>query len=99
MAKAGAELVFLPACFNMTTGPAHWDTLIKSRALDNQFYLAACASARNPAATYTSWGHSCAATPWGEYCAAADARESIIYADIDPGYIRKIRQEIPLGNS
>lgn len=96
MAKAGAHLVFLPAAFNMTTGPAHWDTLMKSRALDNQFYLAACAPARNPAASYTSWGHSCVATPWGEYCAAADARENILCAEIDIKYIEQVRRELPL---
>ena len=98
MAKAGAHIVFLPASFNMTTGPAHWDTLIKSRALDSQFYLAACAPARNLGASYISWGHSCVASPWGELCAAADAREQIVYATIDIDYIKKIRQELPIGN-
>jgi len=98
MAKAGAHIVFLPANFNMTTGPAHWDLLIKSRALDNQIYMAACSSARNLDAPYVSWGHSCVATPWGEFCAAADARPSIIYADIDIDYLCKVRREIPLGN-
>jgi len=98
MAKEGAHLIFLPASFNMTTGPAHWDLLIRSRALDNQIYMAACASARNPSASYTSWGHSCVATPWGEYCAAADANESIVYATVDKGYMQKVRKEIPIGN-
>lgn len=98
MAVAGAHIVFLPASFNMTTGPAHWDTLIKARALDNQIYLAACSPARNLSASYTSWGHSCTATPWGEYCAAADAREAIVYATIDIDYMQKIRRELPVGN-
>lgn len=98
MAGAGAHIVFLPASFNMTTGPAHWDTLIKARALDNQIYLAACSPARDLSASYTSWGHSCVATPWGEFCAAADSRESIAYATIDIGYLQKIRQELPVGN-
>ena len=98
MAGAGAHIVFLPASFNMTTGPAHWDTLIKARALDNQIYFAACSAARNLDASYISWGHSCVATPWGEYCACADARESIVYATIDVGYLNKIRRELPVGN-
>lgn len=98
MAKAGAEIVFLPASFNMTTGPAHWDLLIRSRALDNQFYMAACATARNPDASYTSWGHSCVATPWGDFSAKTDEKESIVYATIDPSYIQKVRNEIPIGN-
>ena len=98
MANAGAHIVFLPASFNMTTGPAHWDTLIKTRALDNQFYLAACAPARNLSASYVSWGHSCVASPWGEFCAAADAREQIVYAMIDIDYMQKVRRELPIGN-
>ena len=98
MAGAGAHIVFLPASFNMTTGPAHWDTLLKSRALDNQVYVAACSTARNLGASYIAWGHSCVATPWGEYCACADARETIIYATIDVGYLNKIRRELPVGN-
>ena len=98
MNEAGAHIVFLPASFNMTTGPAHWDILMKSRALDNQMYIAACASARNLAASYSSWGHSCVATPWGEYCAATDERETIVFATIDLDYLQKIRQELPIGN-
>ena len=98
MAKAGAEIIFLPASFNMTTGPVHWELLIKSRALDNQLYLAANASARNTSASYLSWGHSCVASPWGELIASADEKESIVYAEIDPEYIKKVRREIPIGN-
>jgi len=98
MKDAGAHIVFLPASFNMTTGPVHWDILMKGRALDNQFYMAVCSPARDLAAPYVSWGHSCVATPWGEYCACADARETIVYADIDIDYMNKIRQELPIGN-
>ena len=97
MAKEGALLVFLPAAFNMNTGSAHWDTLVRSRALDNQFYLAACAPARNLSASFISWSHSCVATPWGEYCAAADSRETTIHAQIDMDYLQKIRRELPIG--
>ena len=98
MTRAGAEIIFLPASFNMTTGPVHWELLIKSRALDNQLYLAACASARNENASYLSWGHSCVATPWGELAASADEKESIAYAEIDRRFLKKVRREIPIGN-
>ena len=97
MSEAGAHIVFAPASFNINTGAAHWDLLVKSRALDNQFYLAACASSRNTDASFVTWSHSCVATPWGEYCACADARETIVYADIDKNYLQKIRRELPIG--
>jgi len=98
MSKEGAHLVFLPAAFNITTGSAHWDILIKSRALDNQMYMAACGPARDEGASFVTYSHSCVATPWGEYCAQADAREAIIYAEIDVDYVNKIRMELPIGN-
>jgi len=98
MNKAGAHIIFLPAAFNINTGSAHWDILMKSRALDNQLYIAACGPARDLKASFITWSHSCVATPWGEYCAAADARETIVYADIDIDYMNKIRQELPIGN-
>ncbi|MDR3305725.1 MAG: carbon-nitrogen hydrolase family protein [Clostridiales Family XIII bacterium] len=97
MTRAGAHIIFLPASFNMTTGPVHWDLLMRSRALDNQIFFAACSPARDLSASYHSWGHSCIATPWGDYCGAADQRETIVYGVVDRDYQDKIRQEIPLG--
>jgi omega-amidase len=98
MAQAGCHLIFLPAAFTMTTGAAHWKILLKSRALDNQLFFAACSPARNPAAIYASWGHSMVTTPWGDTAGGADERETIVYAVIDPDYANKIRREIPIGN-
>lgn len=96
MADAGVHLVALPGAFNMVTGPAHWDILIKSRALDNQIYFAACSPARDPDAKYRAYGHSCISTPWGEYCAAAAAAETVVIGDVDPAYAEQIRAEIPV---
>jgi predicted amidohydrolase len=98
MAAQGCHLIFLPAAFTMTTGAAHWETLIKSRALDNQIFFAACGPARNPDAIYASWGHTTVATPWGDTAGGADERETIVYAVVDPDYCNKIRREIPIGN-
>lgn len=96
MTDAGAHLIVLPGAFNMTTGPAHWDLLIKSRALDNQIYFAACSPARNLAMGYHSYAHSSIATPWGDYCATSDAFPTIVYGIIDLDNEDKIRREIPL---
>ena len=96
LTQLGAHIVFLPGAFNMTTGPAHWDLLIRSRALDNQIYFAACSPARNLSLNYHAYGHSCIATPWGDYCGATDANESIVYGIIDHSYEDKIRRELPI---
>ena len=65
MVNDGARMIFVPAAFNMTTSPAHWELSFRARALDNQIYMLGCAPARNPAASYISWGHSIFTDPWG----------------------------------
>ena len=92
----GAQLVFLPASFNMTTGPAHWDLTIRARALDNQIFFAACAPARNEKSSYLSYSNSCVADPWGTFIAHADEKEQILYCDIDLDRVGKIRSQLPL---
>lgn len=96
MALAGAKLIVLPAAFNMTTGPAHWDLTMRARALDNQVYFAACAPARDEQGVYVAWGNSCIATPWGDFAAHADERARIVAADIDFGRVDEIREQLPL---
>ncbi|MDR1953532.1 MAG: carbon-nitrogen hydrolase family protein [Clostridiales Family XIII bacterium] len=95
MTKAGAHLMLLPAAFNMTTGPAHWELLMRGRALDNQVYVAACSQARDVEARYRAYGHSLIANPWGELCGAAAANETVVFGDIDIAYMEQVRNEIP----
>jgi omega-amidase len=96
MAMEGMELLVVPGAFNMTTGPAHWKTLIRSRAIDNQIFLAAASPARDDAASYITYGHSMIADPWGEVLAEAGDGEEIIYADIQLKKIDKVRMELPV---
>lgn len=96
MALEGAELVVLPAAFNMTTGPAHWDLTMRMRALDNQVYFAAASPARDMNGVYQAYGNSCVATPWGDFAAHTDENEGILYCDIDLERIKKVRRELPL---
>lgn len=96
MALKGAEVIIVPAAFNMTTGPAHWNTLIKIRALDNQVYFVAASPARNIEANYLAYGHSSIVNPWGDIIEQCDEREGIICGEIDLEFIKKIREELPL---
>ena len=96
MALAGAKLIVLPAAFNMTTGPAHWDLTMRARALDNQVYFAANAPARDEQGVYVAYGNSCIASPWGDFIAHADEKEQIIYGDIDLDRVDAIREQLPL---
>lgn len=96
MVENGALVLFYPGAFNMTTGPAHWELLFRSRALDNQTYCVGVAPALNESASYHSFGHSIIANPWGEIIAEADEKENLIIAEIDLDEIKRIREELPL---
>jgi len=94
--QQGCKLLFYPGAFNMTTGPAHWEPLIRARALDNQLYVVAVSPARDEKATYVAWGHSTVVNPWGEVIAKADHTEQILYSEIDLSYLEQIRSQIPV---
>ena len=96
MTLDGARMVILPAAFNMTTGPAHWDITMRARALDNQIFFAANSPARDEEGIYVAYGNSCIVSPWGDFIAHADEKECILYADIDFGYEDSIRNQLPL---
>lgn len=96
MALGGAQLVAVPAAFNLTTGPAHWEITFRARAVDNQFYLAGASPARDREAGYVAYGHSLVVDPWGRVIAEAGEDEEVIFAEIDPGRIEKVRGELPL---
>ena len=96
MTENGALVLFYPGAFNMTTGPAHWQLLFRSRALDNQVYCIGVAPALNKDASYHSYGHSIITSPWGEVIAEAGEKEEIIFGEIDLDEIKKIREELPL---
>ncbi len=91
-----AQVIVIPAAFNMVTGPAHWELLIRSRALDNQVYLAAAAPARNETASYVAYGNSMIVGPWGDIIARADEKEGIIFAQIDLERKLQINNELPV---
>ncbi|KYQ92883.1 nitrilase 2 [Tieghemostelium lacteum] len=94
--QEGCKMIVYPGAFNMTTGPAHWELLQRSRAVDNQLYIATVSPCRNPDSSYTAWGHSTVVSPWGEVLTTTDHQESIIYSDIDLSKIDEIRSSIPV---
>ena len=96
MADAGAKIILVPAAFNMTTGPAHWELLFRSRAVDNQVYTVGVAPARDPNATYRSWGHSIVCSPWGEVLMQADENETVFVTTLDLDAVERVRRELPV---
>ena len=96
MCLRGARCIFVPAAFNMTTGPAHWDLLFRQRAVDNQCYTVGVSPARDETAGYVAYGHSIAVDPWGSVLCRAEAGESTLYADLDLSRVDSIRRQLPI---
>lgn len=96
MAQDGAKLILVPAAFNMTTGPAHWELMFRQRAVESQCYVIGTAPARDVESSYISWGHSIAVDPWGTVLAQMDEKEGIRLVELDFDYLEKVRQELPL---
>ncbi len=96
MTLLGAKCIFVPAAFNMTTGPAHWELTFRSRALDNQVFYIGSAPARQSENSYVSYGNSIVTNPWGEIISRLGEREDIAVCDIDLNMEEKVRKELPL---
>ena len=96
MCLRGARVIFVPAAFNMTTGPAHWELLFRQRAVDNQCFTVGVAPARDEAASYVSYGNSIAVDPWGTVLCRAGAEEATLYADLDLDRLAAVRTQLPI---
>ncbi len=94
MALGGAQLIFVPSSFTEKTGEAHWETLLRARAIENGVYIAAPAQIghKNVGDAY---GHAMVIDPWGRVLAEKAEGTGLIYAQIDPSLPEKIRRQIP----
>ena len=90
------DIVLLPGAFNKTTGPLHWETLIRARAIDNQFYVVATSPSQMDNPYYVAWGHSMIVDPWGKIINQAKTDEKIIYGNLDSESIKSVREQIPV---
>ncbi len=89
------DLIVLPAAFTYTTGRAHWETLLRARAIENQCYvMAAAQGGRHPSGRVT-WGHSMIVDPWGEVLARREEGAGTVVAELDPARIAAVRASLP----
>lgn len=96
MALEGAKILIYPGAFNLTTGPAHWELLFKSRALDNQVFTIGVSPCLNEFNNYHAYGHSIVCNPWGEVIKQVSYEEELLIVDIDLDEIDNTREEIPI---
>ena len=94
-AMGEVDLIVLPAAFTWTTGQAHWEVLLRARAIENQCYvLASAQGGRHPSGQRT-WGDSMIIDPWGEVLARLPEGPGVVVADLDPARIADVRASLP----
>ena len=96
MVLQGAEILVYPGAFGPLTGPAHWELLMRARAVDNQAYVIGASPALNAAAEYKAYGHSMIVDPWARVLTIADEAETVLISKIDFRTLDRVREELPL---
>ena len=95
LVDAGATVFTVPAAFTVTTGEAHWHTLLRARAIENLAYVVAAGQYGEHPDGRSTFGHSVIIDPWGRILAEAAEGNCHVAADIDPGLPVKLRSEFP----
>jgi nitrilase len=88
-------MIVVPAAFTYTTGQAHWEILLRARAIENQCYLAAAAQVGETLPGKPAYGRSLIADPWGLVVAQAPDGETVIAAELDRAHLQEIRARLP----
>jgi predicted amidohydrolase len=95
LAAAGCELVVVPSAFTLLTGLAHWEPLLRARAIENQIFVLAAAQHGVHAPGRHSYGHSMIVDPWGTIVAQAGEGDAIVLARLDPNALAIARARLP----
>ena len=95
LAVRGALAITIPSAFTAVTGRAHWEVLVRARAIENQVFAIAPNQHGQAPPHYDSWGHSMIADPWGSVLAVAPEGETFVCADLDLEAQREVRESLP----
>jgi predicted amidohydrolase len=95
LAEQGAQIIFVPAAFTAYTGEAHWEPLLRSRAIENQAYVIAPGQFGQSRSSFATHGHSMIVDPWGKILAELADGPGIVSAEIDLDYLAQVRTELP----
>jgi deaminated glutathione amidase len=89
------DLMFVPSAFTVPTGAAHWETLLRARAIENQAYVVAPAQGGVHDGGRTTYGHTMIVDPWGEVLGVRVKGEGVVLAEIDLDLIQEVRARLP----
>src|SRR6478735_12508461 len=88
-------LLVVPAAFTARTGEAHWETLLRARAIENQCYVLAAAQWGTHAGGHRTWGHSMLVGPWGDVLDVRDDGAGVVAGVVDPQRLAEVREKLP----
>jgi deaminated glutathione amidase len=89
------DVLSVPSAFTYTTGRAHWELLLRARAIENQCYVLAAAQGGTHENGRRTWGHSMIVDPWGEVVGVKDEGEGVVVAEVDAARISAVRTQLP----
>ncbi|NCW99922.1 MAG: carbon-nitrogen hydrolase family protein, partial [Betaproteobacteria bacterium] len=92
---APVDLLLVPSAFTYTTGQAHWEVLLRARAIENQCYVLAAAQGGEHPNGRRTWGHSMIIDPWGEVLGQQAQGEAVVIARLDRTRIGEVRGMLP----
>ena len=95
LAKKGAQIILMPAAFTVPSGKAHWEVMLRSRAIENSFFVIATDMCGTHHTNRKTYGHSILVNPWGEIIAKAKSRPKILNSKINLDEINTVRNKIP----
>lgn len=95
LSARGMETLLFPSAFTAVTGAAHWEPLIRARAIENQVFVIAANQVGEHGGGMTSYGHSCILDPWGTILSAAHSGENVILAELRGELLEDVRRRVP----
>jgi deaminated glutathione amidase len=95
LCRPPCDVLSVPAAFTYTTGRAHWELLLRARAVENQCYVLAAAQGGTHENGRRTWGHSMIVDPWGEVLEVRPEGEGVVLAEVDPARLAAVRQQLP----
>jgi predicted amidohydrolase len=96
LSEAGADVISVPAAFTVPTGRAHWQVLMRARAIESELFIVAAAQAGRHEDGRETYGHSLVADPWGELVLEMDGEPGLAFAELDLSRIADVRARIPV---
>ena len=96
LSEAGAEVIAVPAAFTVPTGKAHWQVLMRARAIEAEWFVIAAAQAGRHEDGRDTYGHSLVVDPWGEVVMEMGGEPGLAFAEIDLDRIAEVRGRIPV---